>query len=100
MPRFRVSGFFSCHWAAIRAMPTCTGTSLAYRLVRQQFHAVMAENGILEVTPERQAALAARIRSALQAQIKCRPFGPGQQAANGMVRPCSSPPANNAEMEQ
>jgi diadenosine tetraphosphate (Ap4A) HIT family hydrolase len=37
---------------------------------RQQFHAVMAENGVLEVTPDQQAALAARIRSALQAQIK------------------------------
>jgi histidine triad (HIT) family protein len=37
---------------------------------RQQFHAVMAENGILEVTPEQQAALAARIRPALQAQMK------------------------------
>ena len=37
---------------------------------RQQFHAVMAENGVLEVTPEQQAALAARIRSALQAQMK------------------------------
>jgi diadenosine tetraphosphate (Ap4A) HIT family hydrolase len=33
---------------------------------RQQFHAVMAENGVLEVTPEQQATLAARIRSALQ----------------------------------
>jgi histidine triad (HIT) family protein/ATP adenylyltransferase len=31
---------------------------------RQQFHAVMAENGVLEVTREEQAALAARIRSA------------------------------------
>jgi diadenosine tetraphosphate (Ap4A) HIT family hydrolase len=37
---------------------------------RQQFHAVMGENGILEVTPELQAALAARIRSAPQAQMK------------------------------
>jgi diadenosine tetraphosphate (Ap4A) HIT family hydrolase len=37
---------------------------------RQQFHAVMAENGVLEVTPEQQAGLAARIRSALQAQMK------------------------------
>jgi diadenosine tetraphosphate (Ap4A) HIT family hydrolase len=37
---------------------------------RQQFHAVMAENGVLEVTLEQQAALAARIRSALQAQMK------------------------------
>jgi diadenosine tetraphosphate (Ap4A) HIT family hydrolase len=37
---------------------------------RQQFHAVMVENGVLEVTPERQAALAARIRSAVQAQMK------------------------------
>lgn len=34
---------------------------------RQQFHAVMAENGVLEVTEEEQAALAARIRSALSA---------------------------------
>ena len=33
---------------------------------RQQFHAVMAENGVLEVTREAQAALAAQIRSALQ----------------------------------
>ena len=32
---------------------------------RQQFHAMMAENGVLEVTREEQAALAARIRSAL-----------------------------------
>jgi diadenosine tetraphosphate (Ap4A) HIT family hydrolase len=37
---------------------------------RQQFQAVMAENGVLEVTPEQQAALAAGIRSALQAQMK------------------------------
>jgi diadenosine tetraphosphate (Ap4A) HIT family hydrolase len=37
---------------------------------RQQFHALMAENGVLEVMPEQQAALAARIRSALQAQMK------------------------------
>jgi histidine triad (HIT) family protein len=37
---------------------------------RQLFQAVMAENGVLEVTPEQQAALAARIRSALQAQMK------------------------------
>jgi diadenosine tetraphosphate (Ap4A) HIT family hydrolase len=37
---------------------------------RQQFQAVMAENGVLEVTLEQQAALAARIRSALQAQMK------------------------------
>jgi histidine triad (HIT) family protein/ATP adenylyltransferase len=35
---------------------------------RQQFHAVMAENGVLEVAREDQIALAARIRSALQAQ--------------------------------
>jgi diadenosine tetraphosphate (Ap4A) HIT family hydrolase len=35
---------------------------------RQQFHAVMAENGILEVTREEQTALAARVRSALQDQ--------------------------------
>jgi histidine triad (HIT) family protein/ATP adenylyltransferase len=35
---------------------------------RQQFHAVMAENGVLEVTQEEQAALAVRIRSALQDQ--------------------------------
>jgi diadenosine tetraphosphate (Ap4A) HIT family hydrolase len=32
---------------------------------RQQFHAVMTENGVLEVTPEQQAALAGRIRCAL-----------------------------------
>jgi diadenosine tetraphosphate (Ap4A) HIT family hydrolase len=37
---------------------------------RQQLHSVMAENGVLEVTPEQQAALAARIRSALRAQMK------------------------------
>jgi diadenosine tetraphosphate (Ap4A) HIT family hydrolase len=35
---------------------------------RQQFHAVMAENGVLGVTREEQAALAARIRCALQGQ--------------------------------
>lgn len=35
---------------------------------RQQFHAVMAENGVLDVTREEQAALAARIRSALRSQ--------------------------------
>jgi len=35
---------------------------------RQQFHAVMAENGILNVTPEAQTALAAQLRSALQTQ--------------------------------
>jgi diadenosine tetraphosphate (Ap4A) HIT family hydrolase len=34
---------------------------------RQQFHAVMAENGILDVTSEEQAALAGRMRSVLQA---------------------------------
>src|SRR5262245_18080545 len=33
---------------------------------RQQIHAVMAENGVLEVTPEEQAGLAARVRSALR----------------------------------
>src|SRR5262249_6931084 len=33
---------------------------------RQQFHAVMAENGILEVTRDEQAHLATRIRSALR----------------------------------
>jgi histidine triad (HIT) family protein/ATP adenylyltransferase len=33
---------------------------------RQQFNAVMAENGVLEVTGEEQAGLAARVRSALQ----------------------------------
>jgi len=33
---------------------------------RQQFYAVMAENGVLEVTREAQSALAARIRSALR----------------------------------
>ena len=32
---------------------------------QQQFHALMAENGIPEVTPEEQAALATRVRSAL-----------------------------------
>jgi len=37
---------------------------------RQQFHAVMAENGILEVTQEQQTELAARIRTAIQAQPK------------------------------
>jgi histidine triad (HIT) family protein len=36
---------------------------------RQQFHAVMAENGVLEVTREEQTALATRLRSALQAQL-------------------------------
>lgn len=35
---------------------------------RQQFYAVMAENGILDVEPEAQAALATRIRSILLAQ--------------------------------
>jgi diadenosine tetraphosphate (Ap4A) HIT family hydrolase len=34
---------------------------------RQQFHAVMAENGILDVTHEEQGALAGRLRSALRA---------------------------------
>jgi histidine triad (HIT) family protein/ATP adenylyltransferase len=34
---------------------------------RQQFHAVMAENGILGITQEQQGALAGRLRSALQA---------------------------------
>ena len=34
---------------------------------RQQFHAVMAENGILDVTREEQSALAERVRSALEA---------------------------------
>jgi histidine triad (HIT) family protein/ATP adenylyltransferase len=37
---------------------------------RQQIHAVMAENGVLEVPPEEQATLATRLRSALQAQIE------------------------------
>jgi len=37
---------------------------------QQQFHAVMAENGTLEVTREEQAALAARVRSALLDQRK------------------------------
>jgi diadenosine tetraphosphate (Ap4A) HIT family hydrolase len=37
---------------------------------RQQIHAVMAENGVLEVTPEEQATLVTRLRSALQAQIE------------------------------
>ena len=35
---------------------------------QQQFRAVMAENGVLEVTREEQRALAAGIRSALKAQ--------------------------------
>src|SRR5215510_791457 len=35
---------------------------------RQQFHAVMAENGVLGITREEQAALAGRIRLALQTQ--------------------------------
>src|SRR5262245_2276480 len=35
---------------------------------RQQFHAVMAENGVLDVTREEQAALAERIRLALRDQ--------------------------------
>jgi diadenosine tetraphosphate (Ap4A) HIT family hydrolase len=35
---------------------------------RQQFHAVMAENGVLDIMPEEQAALAERIRSALRGQ--------------------------------
>lgn len=35
---------------------------------RQQFHAVMTENGVLEVPRGEQAALAARIRVALQGQ--------------------------------
>jgi diadenosine tetraphosphate (Ap4A) HIT family hydrolase len=34
---------------------------------RQQFHAVMAEHGILAIASEAQAALAARIRAALRA---------------------------------
>lgn len=34
---------------------------------RQQFHAVMAENGIIDVTQEEQGALAGRLRSALRA---------------------------------
>lgn len=34
---------------------------------RQQFHAVMAENGVLEVTQQQQAALATRIRRTLSA---------------------------------
>src|SRR5262245_38876663 len=34
---------------------------------RQQFHAVMAENGVLDVTSEEQGALAGRVRSALRA---------------------------------
>lgn len=33
---------------------------------RQQFHAVMAENGILDVTREEQSVLAGRLRSTLQ----------------------------------
>ena len=35
---------------------------------QQQYHALMAENGIIEHTPEEAAALAARIRHALDAQ--------------------------------
>jgi len=34
---------------------------------RQQFHSVMVENGILDVTREEQGALAGRVRSALRA---------------------------------
>jgi histidine triad (HIT) family protein/ATP adenylyltransferase len=33
---------------------------------RQQFHAVMAENGVLSIARKEQAALAARIRCALR----------------------------------
>src|SRR5262245_4844022 len=33
---------------------------------QQQFHAVMAENGVLDVTSEEQGALAGRVRSALR----------------------------------
>jgi hypothetical protein len=36
---------------------------------RQQFHAVMAENGVLEVAAEQQASFASKIRSALQVQL-------------------------------
>jgi histidine triad (HIT) family protein len=39
---------------------------------RQQVHAVMAENGVLRVTREEQAALAARIRSASLNQRRTR----------------------------
>lgn len=42
---------------------------------RQQFHAVMAENGILDVTHEEQSALAGRMRCAVQAQRSCRSSG-------------------------
>jgi hypothetical protein len=38
---------------------------------RQQFHAVMAENGVLEVTQEQQAALATRIRCTLNGLRGC-----------------------------
>ena len=51
------------HW---HVAPLPPGAPYEWR----QFHAVMAENGILEVTPEQQTALAARIRPALQAQMK------------------------------
>jgi diadenosine tetraphosphate (Ap4A) HIT family hydrolase len=37
---------------------------------RQQFHAVMAENGVLEVTREEQRALAVRVRSAVRQAVK------------------------------
>lgn len=43
---------------------------------RQQFHAVMAENGIHDVTQEEQGALAGRVRSVLRA---LRSRGDGQQ---------------------
>jgi histidine triad (HIT) family protein/ATP adenylyltransferase len=39
---------------------------------RQQFHAVMAENGVLAVAREEQAKLAARVRSALQERQRSR----------------------------
>ena len=35
---------------------------------QQQFHAVMAENGVLDITPEEQASIAAKLRSKLKAQ--------------------------------
>ncbi|MCX4987106.1 hypothetical protein [Streptomyces sp. NBC_00572] len=32
---------------------------------QQQFHALMSDNGVLDVTPERAAAVAAQLRAAL-----------------------------------
>jgi hypothetical protein len=39
---------------------------------RQQFHAVRAENGILDVTHEEQGALPERMYFAVQSQRSCR----------------------------